>query len=131
MASNNKNSPQAQALQAVADLEIEMMTDTYRRMTQSCQSKCINTSYRESELLKGFLINLFSGVSKLFYGPHSPCLIFVFYLFFGLLRFRTSFGLGARVIGFKPNRETFSMDPHLRDSFFILFIGVCCRFRIL
>ena len=65
MAGNSKNSPQssaqAQALQAVADLEIEMMTDTYRRMSQSCQSKCINTSYREPELLKGFFIlNVFS-----------------------------------------------------------------------
>jgi hypothetical protein len=59
MFGNSKNSAQssaqAQALQAVADLEIEMMTDTYRRMSQSCQSKCINTSYREPELLKGFL----------------------------------------------------------------------------
>ncbi|CAK5079786.1 unnamed protein product [Meloidogyne enterolobii] len=64
MASNNKNSPQAQALQAVADLEIEMMTDTYRRMTQSCQSKCINTSYRESELLKGEAVCLDRCLAK-------------------------------------------------------------------
>ncbi|KAF7639049.1 zf-Tim10_DDP domain-containing protein [Meloidogyne graminicola] len=58
------NAAQAQALQAVADLEIEMMTDTYRRMTQSCQSKCINTSYREPELLKGEAVCLDRCLSK-------------------------------------------------------------------
>jgi import inner membrane translocase subunit TIM10 len=47
------NNAQAQTLQMVADLEIEMMTDMYRRMTKCCQDKCINTHYREPDLTKG------------------------------------------------------------------------------
>lgn len=42
-----------QKLQLVAELEIEMMTDMYERMTRSCQQKCITKKYKDSELSKG------------------------------------------------------------------------------
>uniref|UniRef100_A0A915AWA1 Mitochondrial import inner membrane translocase subunit n=1 Tax=Parascaris univalens TaxID=6257 RepID=A0A915AWA1_PARUN len=35
-------------LQIVADLEMEMMSDMYRRMTNACQQKCIATHYSSS-----------------------------------------------------------------------------------
>lgn len=44
---------QQDALKMIADLEIEMMSDMYRRMTRSCQSKCIASHYREPDLIKG------------------------------------------------------------------------------
>lgn len=58
------SSAQAQTLQMVADLEIEMMTDMYRRMTKSCQDKCIDTHYREADLTKGEAVCLDRCVSK-------------------------------------------------------------------
>lgn len=57
-------SAQAQTLQMVADLEIEMMTDMYRRLTKSCQEKCISTHYKEPDLTKGESICLDRCVSK-------------------------------------------------------------------
>ncbi|VDK51370.1 unnamed protein product [Gongylonema pulchrum] len=33
-------------LQMVADLEMEMMSDMYRRMSAACQQKCISTRYK-------------------------------------------------------------------------------------
>lgn len=35
------------------DLELEMMTDMYARLTSSCQKKCVPPKYREPELQKG------------------------------------------------------------------------------
>lgn len=40
-------------LKLVADLEIEMMSDMYNRMTAACHKKCIAPKYRESDLSKG------------------------------------------------------------------------------
>lgn len=40
-------------MKLVADLEIEMLSDMYNRMTSSCQKKCIAPKYRESDLSKG------------------------------------------------------------------------------
>ncbi|PAV87582.1 hypothetical protein WR25_04802 isoform B [Diploscapter pachys] len=40
-------------LQQVAELEIEMMSDMYRRMTSTCETKCISKAFKEAELTKG------------------------------------------------------------------------------
>ncbi|MFH4976342.1 hypothetical protein AB6A40_003051 [Gnathostoma spinigerum] len=53
-----------QQLKVVAELEMEMMSDMYRRMTNACQSKCISTSYREGELTKGESVCLDRCVAK-------------------------------------------------------------------
>ena len=37
----------------VQEMEIEMMTDMYRRLSKSCQQKCISAHYREPDLTKG------------------------------------------------------------------------------
>lgn len=52
------------AMKMVADLEIEMMSDMYRRMTKSCQEKCISSHYREAELTKGEAVCLDRCVAK-------------------------------------------------------------------
>ncbi|VDK43250.1 unnamed protein product [Anisakis simplex] len=51
-------------LQMVADLEMEMMSDMYRRMTNACQQKCIATNYREGDLTKGEAVCLDRCVAK-------------------------------------------------------------------
>uniref|UniRef100_A0A914W616 Mitochondrial import inner membrane translocase subunit n=1 Tax=Plectus sambesii TaxID=2011161 RepID=A0A914W616_9BILA len=51
-------------MQMVADLEIEMMSDMYRRMTNACQQKCIPSNYREGELTKGESVCLDRCVAK-------------------------------------------------------------------
>ncbi|XP_011168081.1 mitochondrial import inner membrane translocase subunit Tim10 [Solenopsis invicta] len=40
-------------LKLVQDLEIEMMSDMYNRMTSACHRKCIAPKYTEAELGKG------------------------------------------------------------------------------
>lgn len=40
-------------MKLVQDLEIEMMSDMYTRMTNSCHKKCIPTKYKDSEIAKG------------------------------------------------------------------------------
>jgi len=40
-------------MQAVQELEIEMMSDMYSRMTNACHKKCIPPKYREPDLAKG------------------------------------------------------------------------------
>ena len=40
-------------MKLVQELEIEMMSDMYTRMTNSCQKKCIPAKYKDSELGKG------------------------------------------------------------------------------
>lgn len=37
-------------MQMMQDLEIEMMSDLYNRMTQACHRKCIPPKYSEAEL---------------------------------------------------------------------------------
>ncbi|VDM96157.1 unnamed protein product [Thelazia callipaeda] len=51
-------------LQVVADLEMEMMTDMYKRMSSACQQKCISTRYREGELTKAEAVCLDRCVAK-------------------------------------------------------------------
>ncbi|KAI9820103.1 MAG: protein transporter tim10 [Thelocarpon impressellum] len=51
---------------AAAELEIEMVSDMFNRLSQSCVKKCIPTDYRESELNKGESVCLDRCVAKMF-----------------------------------------------------------------
>ncbi|CDW58286.1 mitochondrial import inner membrane translocase [Trichuris trichiura] len=51
-------------MQLVAELELEMMTDLYRRMTTSCQKKCIPGHYKEPDLSKGEAVCIDRCVAK-------------------------------------------------------------------
>lgn len=51
-------------LQLVQDLEIEMMSDMYNRMTAACHKKCIPPKYKESELGKGESVCLDRCIAK-------------------------------------------------------------------
>ncbi|CAJ0961158.1 unnamed protein product, partial [Mesorhabditis belari] len=51
-------------MQLVADLEIEMMSDMYRRMTDACQEKCISRNFKEGDLTKGESVCLDRCVAK-------------------------------------------------------------------
>lgn len=51
-------------LEMVAELEMEMMSDMYRRMTSACQQKCISTRYNEGDLTKGEAVCLDRCVAK-------------------------------------------------------------------
>ena len=44
-------------LQMMQDLEIEMMSDLYNRMTSSCHKKCIPPKYSDAELGKIQYVN--------------------------------------------------------------------------
>ncbi|XP_076245499.1 translocase of inner membrane 10 [Calliopsis andreniformis] len=51
-------------LKLVQDLEIEMMSDMYNRMTSACHRKCIPPKYVEPELSKGESICLDRCIAK-------------------------------------------------------------------
>ncbi|KAI9837083.1 MAG: protein transporter tim10 [Sarea resinae] len=51
---------------AAAETEVEMISDMFNRLTQSCTSKCIPADYREGELNKGESVCLDRCVSKFF-----------------------------------------------------------------
>ena len=51
-------------MKLVQDLEIEMMTDMYSRLTSACQKKCIPPKYREAELQKGESVCIDRCVAK-------------------------------------------------------------------
>uniref|UniRef100_A0A915CVS3 Mitochondrial import inner membrane translocase subunit n=1 Tax=Ditylenchus dipsaci TaxID=166011 RepID=A0A915CVS3_9BILA len=55
---------QEATMKMMGDLEIEMMSDLYRRMTESCQQKCINSQFREADLSKGEAVCLDRCVYK-------------------------------------------------------------------
>lgn len=63
MAQNISAADQAK-LQMMQDMEIEMMSDLYNRMTQSCHKKCIPPKYSESDLGKGESVCLDRCVAK-------------------------------------------------------------------
>ncbi|XP_066936519.1 mitochondrial import inner membrane translocase subunit Tim10-like [Clytia hemisphaerica] len=52
------------SMQTLAELEVEMMTDMYNRLTGACQKKCIATKYKEGELTKGESVCLDRCVAK-------------------------------------------------------------------
>ncbi|XP_035217998.1 mitochondrial import inner membrane translocase subunit Tim10-like [Stegodyphus dumicola] len=54
----------ASKMQLVQNLEIEMMSDMYNRMTAACHQKCIDTKYHEPELAKGESVCLDRCVAK-------------------------------------------------------------------
>ena len=51
-------------LQSLSDLEIDMMSDLYRRLTSSCRKKCIPPKYREPDLTKGESVCIDRCVAK-------------------------------------------------------------------
>ncbi|KAI9043077.1 Tim10/DDP family zinc finger protein [Aspergillus affinis] len=51
---------------AAAETEIEMISDMFNRLTQSCTKKCIPVDYREGDLNKGESVCLDRCVSKFF-----------------------------------------------------------------
>lgn len=63
MAQNISAADQAK-LQMMQDMEIEMMSDLYNRMTSACHRKCIPPKYNESDLGKGESVCLDRCVAK-------------------------------------------------------------------
>ncbi|KAF7116990.1 hypothetical protein CNMCM5793_005637 [Aspergillus hiratsukae] len=51
---------------AAAETEVEMVSDMFNRLTESCQKKCIPNDYREGDLNKGESVCLDRCVSKFF-----------------------------------------------------------------
>lgn len=51
-------------LKMVQDLEIEMMSDMYNRMTSACHRKCIPPKYGEPDLSKGESLCLDRCIAK-------------------------------------------------------------------
>ncbi|PVH97489.1 hypothetical protein DM02DRAFT_616512 [Periconia macrospinosa] len=51
---------------AQAEAEIDMVSDMYTRLVQSCSKKCIDTTYREADLNKGESVCLDRCVAKFF-----------------------------------------------------------------
>ncbi|KAL7304431.1 mitochondrial import inner membrane translocase subunit Tim10 [Trichogramma pretiosum] len=51
-------------MKLVQELEIEMMSDMYNRMTQACHKKCIAPKYAENELGKGEAVCIDRCVAK-------------------------------------------------------------------
>jgi len=54
----------ADKMKLVQDLEIEMMTDMYARLTNACHKKCIPPKYREADLQKGESVCIDRCVAK-------------------------------------------------------------------
>lgn len=52
------NAVDAAKMQMMQELEIEMMSDLYNRMTQACHKKCVPPRYSEPDL-GNFLEDLF------------------------------------------------------------------------
>ena len=51
-------------MKLVQDLEIEMMTDMYARLTSACHRKCVSPKYREADLQKGESVCIDRCVAK-------------------------------------------------------------------
>jgi len=54
----------ADKMKLVQDLELEMMTDMYARLTNACHKKCIAPKYREADLQKGESVCIDRCVAK-------------------------------------------------------------------
>lgn len=48
----------------VQDLEIEMLSDMYTRLTNSCHKKCIPTKYKDADIAKGEAVCIDRCVAK-------------------------------------------------------------------
>lgn len=64
MASSNVPGLQPDQMKMVQELEIEMMTDMYTRLSNACRVKCISTKYREADLMKGEAVCIDRCVAK-------------------------------------------------------------------
>lgn len=64
MAMQPMNPAEQAKLQMMQDLEIEMMSDLYNRMTQACHKKCIPPKYGDAELGKGEMVCIDRCVAK-------------------------------------------------------------------
>uniref|UniRef100_A0A1L8E0Q5 Mitochondrial import inner membrane translocase subunit n=1 Tax=Nyssomyia neivai TaxID=330878 RepID=A0A1L8E0Q5_9DIPT len=53
MAAGQLNSSEQAKLQMMQEMEIEMMSDLYNRMTNACHRKCIPPKYSDADLGKG------------------------------------------------------------------------------
>ncbi|OQE24385.1 hypothetical protein PENSTE_c007G02740 [Penicillium steckii] len=51
---------------AAAETEVEMISDMFTRLSESCSKKCIPADYREGDLNKGESVCLDRCVSKFF-----------------------------------------------------------------
>ncbi|KAL2868827.1 Tim10/DDP family zinc finger protein [Aspergillus lucknowensis] len=51
---------------SAAETEVEMISDMFNRLTDSCTKKCIPADYRESDLNKGESVCLDRCVAKFF-----------------------------------------------------------------
>jgi len=51
---------------AAAEVELEMFTDMFNRLTSSCFKKCVPKDYRENDLNKGESVCMDRCVSKFF-----------------------------------------------------------------
>lgn len=51
-------------LQIVQEVELEMMSDLYNRLTNVCHRKCISSNYAEGELGKGEAVCIDRCVAK-------------------------------------------------------------------
>ncbi|KAL2218785.1 mitochondrial import inner membrane translocase subunit tim10 [Thermoascus aurantiacus ATCC 26904] len=51
---------------AAAETEVEMVSDMFNRLTESCTKKCIPPDYREGDLNKGESVCLDRCVAKFF-----------------------------------------------------------------
>lgn len=51
-------------VQLMQEMEIEMMSDLYNRMTNACHKKCIPPRYGESDLGKGEMVCIDRCVAK-------------------------------------------------------------------
>lgn len=59
---SNANSPQLDAAMA----ELDMITDVFNRLVESCHAKCISPRYAEADLNKGESVCVDRCVSKFF-----------------------------------------------------------------
>uniref|UniRef100_A0A1L8EBW9 Mitochondrial import inner membrane translocase subunit n=1 Tax=Haematobia irritans TaxID=7368 RepID=A0A1L8EBW9_HAEIR len=60
----NLSSAEQAKLQMMQEMEIEMMSDLYNRMTNACHKKCIPPRYGEAELGKGEMVCIDRCVAK-------------------------------------------------------------------
>ncbi|WFD34296.1 protein transporter tim10 [Malassezia cuniculi] len=58
--------PAATAQVEAATVELDMITDVFNRIVESCHAKCISTRYAEGELNKGESVCVDRCVSKFF-----------------------------------------------------------------
>ncbi|XP_005191730.1 mitochondrial import inner membrane translocase subunit Tim10 [Musca domestica] len=60
----NLSAAEQAKLQMMQEMEIEMMSDLYNRMTNACHKKCIPPRYGEAELGKGEMVCIDRCVAK-------------------------------------------------------------------